>query len=129
MMPKSRSTNQLSFNLAAKITNITPATIPLGVATQVTLTVSPKVLPAQSPVLPAQPLALPAQTAMLLYESLQVPADTIAQETLTFTLKSDKKLDPTPVYLRIDGVDSLPITRLANPRRLAFDSKQTVTVP
>jgi hypothetical protein len=111
---KSRVTNQLSFNLAAKVTNITPTNIPLGVATQVTVTVSPKVLPAQTPV--------------LLFESLQVPADSIAQDELTFTIDSAKALPLTPVYLRVDGVDSLPIERLSNPRRLAFANNQMVSI-
>ena len=115
---KSRSTNQLSFNLAAKITNITPPNpLPrVGTTAALQLTVSPKVRPTQTPI--------------LLLANLQAAAEPIAQASnlLDVNIDDARTLPSTPVYLRVDGVDSLPIERLANPRRLTFDDNQKVAI-
>jgi hypothetical protein len=106
-----RSTNQLSFALAPKIT-ITPATA-AGPAITYTVTCTPDVWP--------------TQRASLLLGSQEAPADAHTTQTSTLTFEA-QGLTPGNFYvrLRVDGVDSVLTDRSTTPP--TFDSTQKVTV-
>jgi hypothetical protein len=70
----------------------------------------------------------------LLFGSLDVgathidtPVDVTKPTTLTFTIPAVKAGDYV-VRLRVDGIDSLPVTYTGSPPKFAFDAQQTVRV-
>jgi hypothetical protein len=56
------------------------------------------------------------------------PGDTTQPTTVTFTVPAVEN-GVYVVRLRVEGVDSLPITMTGSPARLDFDAQQQVTVP
>jgi hypothetical protein len=60
-------------------------------------------------------------------ESITTPADPSMPTTLTFKVPS-VVAGSYLVRLRVDGIDSLPVTISGSPPRLDFDAQQTVTV-
>ena len=106
-----RTTNQLSFALAPKIT-VAPSNAP-GPNITYTVTSSPEVWPDQN--------------ASLLLNDQEVAADPHATQTATLTFQAQNLT--TGGYfarLRIDGVDSLLINKAVIPPQ--FDTSQQVTV-
>ena len=106
-----RSTNQLSFALAPKIT-ITPAT---AAGPNITYTVA------------SSPQVWPSQRASLLIGDQEVLADAHTSQTASLTFEA-QGLTAGPLYvrLRVDGVDSVLINRSVTPP--VFDPSQKVTV-
>ncbi|RXH56525.1 DUF4255 domain-containing protein [Granulicella sibirica] len=106
-----RSTNQLAFALAPKMT-ITPKTAP-GPNITYTVTSSPQIWP--------------TQRASLLLGSQEVLSEAHATQTATLTFNA-AALPAGDLYarLRVDGVDSIYINRSTTPP--AFDPTQKVTV-
>jgi hypothetical protein len=87
-----------------------------------TVTCTPRLRPEQE----AQARLLFGETSVK-PESINTPANLSAPTTLTFEVHgavAGKYL----VRLRIDGIDSLPITLAGSPPKLDFDPQQTVTV-
>ena len=74
----------------------------------------------------------PSQRAELLVADRNVAAEGRGADTdtLTFILKNATAVTDALVYLRIDGVDSLPFKRqeIPPPPRLVFDDNQRVTI-
>ncbi len=110
-----RTTNQLSLNLAARITQITPANpVPiLGGEATVSFKVSPQIQAGQS--------------TLLLIGDRQIEGQATG-DTVDVVITEALPLDAQPIYLRVDGVDSLPITRLPNPPHFVFDDSQKVAL-
>lgn len=109
------TTNQLSLNLATKITQITPAN-PIAIVggeANVSFKVSPQIQP--------------GQTALLLIGDRQVQGQATG-DTVNVVITEAVAMDLQPVYLRVDGVDSLPIARAPNPPRFVFDDAQKVAL-
>jgi hypothetical protein len=116
-----RVTNQVPLSLAPKVTGIAPPNPVVrdasGDAT-LTLTCGPQVRP--------------PQRAVLLLADREVEADAhpAATATLTFTLIGAPVVTNALARLRVDGVESLPFTRVTvpPPPRLEFDDAQKVTI-
>jgi hypothetical protein len=107
-----RTTNELSFSLAPRITNKTVNSIQGGV--RLTITCSPEIRP--------------GQRAVLLLGDREIPAQPQGNQPnrLEFQIK------PAPsgehfIRLRVDGVDSLLVNRAVSPP--VFDETQKVTIP
>lgn len=115
---ETHTSNQLSLNLAAKISQITPANpVPIVANTaSVQLTVSPKVLPKQE-------LVLMIGDRQIALDSVSVPSNQV-----DVVIPQAKPMALQTVYLRVDGVDSLPIVRGINRPHLAFDERQKVAL-
>jgi hypothetical protein len=115
---KIRTTNAINLNLAARITKIDPANpVPIvGGNAILTLTVSPQLLP--------------KQTISLLIDDREIPAQPFAAASneMDFVIDAVQPLKEQIVYLRVDGVDSLPITRASDPPRFVFADEQKVTI-
>ncbi len=106
-----RTTNQLSFSLAPKIT-VTPATA-AGPSIGYTATCTPEVWP--------------DQYASLLLGDQEILADAHVSQTGTLTFQAQNlSAGVYFVRLRIDGVDSLLVNRAVTPPQ--FDLTQQVTV-
>ena len=107
-----RTTNQLSFALAPKI-SIAPASAPAAATITYTVTCNPEVWP--------------PQRASLLIADSEVMAEAHAAQTATLTFNV-KDLQPGDYFvrLRIDGVDSLLVDRTVTPP--VFDPTQKVKV-
>jgi hypothetical protein len=114
-----RTSNPLILNLAARVTQIAPAN-PITIAgdgsASLSLTVSPQILPDQEVTLLVGGRELAAEP--LLAAGAQV--DVVIADADPLALQ--------PIYLRVDGVDSLPIARAANPPRFVFDPAQQVEI-
>lgn len=98
-----------------------PPTVPTGGI--VTLTCTPRLLAEQ------------AANARVIFGSQAItpmtfdtPADPLKPTTLTFAVPP-ASTGSYIVRLRVDGIDSLPITVSGSPPKLAFDAAQTVIVP
>ena len=63
----------------------------------------------------------------VLPSAISTPANTALPTTLTFAIPGVKAGDHV-VRLRVDGVDSLPVTYAGTPPRFEFDPQQTVVV-
>jgi Pvc16 N-terminal domain len=112
---KTQATNELPFPLVPLITTVSPTSAPPG---NVTLTLT------------CQPKIRPEQRAVLLFGDREVLASPHAAptETLTFQLE-DAIAGEYFVRLRIDGVDSVLITRTADtPPQLVFDPNLQVAI-
>lgn len=106
-----RSTNQVSFSLAPRIT-ITPASA-AGPSVTYTVQCSPEVWVKQS--------------AVLLLSDQEVPAQPFTTQTGTLTFDAHNlSAGDYFVRLRVDGIDSLLVNRAVSPP--AFDPTQKVTV-
>lgn len=114
-----RTSNPLILNLGARITQIAPAN-PITIAgdgsASLSLTLSPQVLPDQEVTLLVGGREVIAEP--LLADGNQV--DVVISDATPLALQ--------PVYLRVDGVDSLPIARATNPPRFVFDPAQQLEV-
>lgn len=116
---KARTSNPLILNLGARITQITPVN-PVAIAgdgsANLSLTVSPQVLSDQE--------------VTLLAGGREVVAEPLlaANSQVNVVIADANPLTLQPVYLRVDGVDSLPIARAANPPRFVFDPAQQVEI-
>lgn len=113
-----KTTNQLSLPLAIKINQINPANPVVRVAGNATLTIT------------CSPEVRTEQRISLLLGDLEVPAETrlAANSPLVFIIEQAPTLNLQPVYVRVDGVDSLPFERVDNPPRFVFDDNQKVTI-
>lgn len=113
-----RTTNQLSLPLAIKVNQITPANpvVRIGGNATLTVTCSPKVLVEQS--------------ALLLVGDREVQAEPrlTANSPLEFVIEKAPTLTLQPIYVRVDGVDSLPFERKDNPPHFVFADNQKVTI-
>lgn len=114
------STNSVAVVLAPLIT-VTPLNAAPG-DVNLTLTCTPRLLPEQE-----------TQTSLIfgsrpvLPTSITTPADITLPTTLTFTIPAVQAREYV-VRLRVEGVDSLPITISGSPPTLDFDPQQKVTV-
>lgn len=112
----------------------------VAVAVAPTITVSPRA--ADGPAAPGSTLTVtcaprvqPGQKVRLLLAGQQVdpasltsPADPSLPTSLTFAVP-DVPAGSHPVRLRVDGVDSIPVTYAGDPPLPAFDPDQQVAVP
>jgi len=106
-----RTTNQLSFSLAASAT-ISPASAPAGSVTY-TVTCNPQIWL--------------GQVVSLLLGDVEIPAQSFTAQTGTLTFAATSLASGSYYFrLRVDGVDSLLVNRAVTPP--AFDSTQQVTV-
>jgi hypothetical protein len=114
-------TNGVPVALAPRIT-ASPLTGTTGDAIDLVLTCTPRLRPVQE----AQVRLLFGSTEMRA-ASIDTPADLTQPSTLHFSI-------PAPaagnylLRLRVDGIDSLPVTVSGSPPTFAFDAAQTVTV-
>lgn len=113
-----RTTNQISLPLAIKINQIAPANPVVRIAGNATLTIS------------CSPEVLIKQSALLLLGDREVRAEPrlTASSPLEFVIRNAPALTLQPVYVRVDGVDSLPFERKDNPPRFVFADNQKVTI-
>jgi uncharacterized protein DUF4255 len=111
--------NRVAIGLAPSIT-VAPTTGVPG--DKVTVTCTPRLLPEQ-----ASGATLVFGSRTMPPASIDTPADTSKPTTLTFAIPDVPK-GKHPVRLRVDGVDSLPITITGPGAKLDFDSLQRVTV-
>lgn len=114
------TTNEVSFALSPQITNINPRRAPHGDVT-LTLTCKPQIRKIQQVVLLFGERMIPV-------ESLITPDDPTASTTLTFKVK-DAEARPNEPYvlrLRIDGVESIPVSFEGDPPQ--FDDNQKVEI-
>lgn len=113
-------TNRVVIALAPLIT-ITPLNAASG-SLNLSVTCTPRLLPAQHPntnvIFGTQSIA-PA--------SISTPADPLQPTTLTVTIPAVAAGDYV-VRLRVEGIDSLPVTISGSPAKLDFDPQQKVTV-
>jgi len=109
---ETRTTNELTLAIAPRIINLSY----VAATRQLTLTCTPRILP--------------EQRTFLLIGDFQVASDNIAAptNTLEFTLPSMVPAGDYFVRLRVDGMDSLLITRRGTPPKLEFDPGQKVTI-
>lgn len=112
----------------------------VAVAVSPAITISPRV--ADGPAAPGSTLTVtcaprvrPGQKVTLLLagrqvapDSLTTPADPSLPTTLTFEVP-DVSTGSHPVRLRVDGVDSIPVTYAGDPPLPEFDPDQQVAVP
>lgn len=112
---KIRTTNELSFSIAPRLTTITAAPGP-GPPGNFTLTVT------------CSPEVRPQQRVTLLFGGNEVPAEPHAVQTNTLAFQlQDVAAGDYFVRLRIDGVDSLLVKYGETPP--VFDPNQKVTIP
>ncbi len=114
------TTNGVPVALAPRII-VTPLTASPGTV-NLTVTCTPRLRPQQE----AQARLLFGDTAIKA-DSISTPVNPLAPTTLQFTLPG-VLAGTYLVRLRVDGIDSLPITFLGSPPKLGFDLQQTVTV-
>lgn len=116
-----RTTNQLPLSVAPKIRGITPPNpIARDASGNVTLTIT------------CSPQVRPAQRATVLIMDREVTAvpDPVEAGTLEVFIEGAPVVADAVVFVRIDGVDSLPFIRQEDPPppRLVFDDNQKVTI-
>jgi len=114
-------TNGVPIALAPLIV-VTPLTAAAGTVT-LTVTCTPRLRPEQE----AQARLLFGDTAIKA-DSITTPVNPLDPTTLKFTV-SGVVTGGYLVRLRVDGIDSLPITLSGSPPKFDFDSKQMVKVP
>jgi hypothetical protein len=104
--------------LAIKINQITPINPVALVSGNATLTVT------------CSPEVQIDQPALLLLGDREVSAEPrlTANSPLVFVINKAPILTLQPVYVRVDGVDSLPFERKDNPPRFMFADNQKVTI-
>lgn len=113
-----RESNVLPLAFAPRIVKIEPISpIPRvnGDAT-LTLTCSPRVWPKQSADL------------LLAGRRVRAEARDAPTDTLTFVVKDAPVVEDVFVRLRVDGVESVPFVRVADPPYLVFDDNQKVSI-
>lgn len=119
---KAQTTNELMFQLAPRITSITPAEHVGGVGLNLPVRVNcePAVLGAQSVelVLAEAPHAIPLTDR---------PPNTVS-DSLQFELKQAPATNQSVVRIRVDGVESIPYAWQGDPPSLAMLPKQTLTI-
>ncbi|MDI1292352.1 MAG: DUF4255 domain-containing protein [Methylobacter sp.] len=113
-----RTTNQLSLPLTIKVNQIAPANPVVRIAGNASLTVT------------CSPEVLIEQSARLLLGDREVQAEPrlAANSPLEFMLENAPELTLQPVYVRVAGIDSLPLERKDNPPRFVFADNQKVTI-
>ena len=113
-----KTTNQLSLPLAIKVNQIMPANPVARVSGNATLTVS------------CSPEVQIEQRVFLLLGDREVQAEKrlTANSPLVFHINKAPILSLQAVYVRVDGVDSLPFKRVDNPPCFAFADNQKVTI-
>ncbi len=113
-----KTTNQLSLPLAIKVNQIMPANPVARVSGNATLTVS------------CSPEVQIEQRVFLLLGDREVQAEKrlTANSPLVFVINKAPILSLQAVYVRVDGVDSLPFKRVDNPPCFAFADNQKVTI-
>jgi hypothetical protein len=116
-----RTTNQLPLAFAPRVTAIAPPSpVARDASGDVTLTIS------------CSPQVRPAQRAVLLVGDREQVAEPhpVDTTTLQFVIRDAPVVSAAVVRLRVDGVDSLPFTRVAvpPPPHMAFDDAQRVTI-
>jgi hypothetical protein len=112
------TTNEVPFALAPAI-EVAPLNAPSG-DLALSVTVRPRIREDQRVALLFGDQQIPVASSM-------TPADATAPTTLKFFVP-DVKGGSYIVRLRVDGVDSLPVTSSGSPSRLEFDPGQRVTV-
>lgn len=117
-------TNAVPFALAPRVALAPPAN-PAGhaVGDTVTLTCSPRLQSRQE-----AGVEIIFGTRTLVPASIATPADATLPTTITFVVPA-VAAGTYLVRLRVDGIDSLPVTVSGTPPLLAFDPAQQVTVP
>jgi hypothetical protein len=112
------ASNEIAFALAPMIA-VSPNAAPPGT---IVLTVT------------SEPRIASGQRVLLLFgdqqiepDAINTPADTAQPTTLTFTVAGDAGTDYV-VRLRVDGVDSIPVSYSGTPPQAGFDPAQRVTV-
>ncbi len=114
------TTNSVPVALAPLITVSPNSAAPGDIA--LTVTCTPRLLPDQEPhtnlLFGSQPLQP---------DSIDTPADATQPTTLQFTAPSIAAGDYV-ARLRVEGIDSLPVTLSGSPPKLSFDSNQKVKV-
>jgi hypothetical protein len=113
-------TNSVPVALAPLIA-VSPLTAPAGAVT-VTVTCTPRLRPEQE-----SQVRLLFGVSDVKAQSITTPANPAAPTTLTFAVPG-MVAGAYVVRLRVDGIDSLPITVSGSPPKLDFDPQQTVTV-
>lgn len=113
------TSNSVPVALAPTI-NVSPLAAAAGTA--VTVTCAPRLGPQQE----AQARLLFGET-MLKADAVQTPDDPDKPTSLTFTVP-DVDAGKYVVRLRVDGIDSVPVTITGSPATLGFDPQQVVTV-
>ncbi|HWU87959.1 MAG TPA: DUF4255 domain-containing protein, partial [Kofleriaceae bacterium] len=113
-------TNGVPIALAPRIT-VTPLTAAPGTVS-LTVTCTPRLRPEQE----AHVRLLFGDTAVKA-ESITTPANQVDPTTLTFKVPN-VAAGTYLLRLRVDGIDSLPVTLTGSPPKLDFDPQQTVTV-
>ena len=114
-----RTTNYQSLPFAPHITKILPSNnVSRDTNGNITLNIT------------CSPNILPGQHALLLLGDREIMAEVHpnATDTLTFTVNNAPAVQGLLVYLRVDGVVSMPIIRTGSPPRFEFDPKQKVTI-
>jgi len=112
------ASNELAVSLAPRIT-VTPTTAAAGTVA-LTLTCAPRLIEHQR----VQLIFGDRQVAPA---TIVTPADTAQPTTLTFSV-DDVLAGTYVVRLRVDGVDSIPVTTSGTPPLLDFDPAQQVIV-
>jgi hypothetical protein len=113
-----RVSNELSFALAPRIT---VAAVIAGTSANLTVTCTPRIAAGQR----VFALFGDRQVAP---QSTNTPSDPQQPTTLTFAVP-DVLPGTYVVRLRVDGVDSIPVTYAGTPPLPSFDAAQQVTVP
>ncbi|NJA05300.1 DUF4255 domain-containing protein [Methylococcaceae bacterium WWC4] len=113
-----RTTNRLSLPLAIRVDSILPANPVARAAGDATLTMA------------ATPQVLTEQAPLLLLGDREVAAQARINpsDPLVFVIENAAPVSLQPVYIRVDGVDSLPFAFLDHPPRYAFADSQRVTI-
>lgn len=114
------TTNGAPLAISPRIT-VTPLATAAGTV-QLTVTCAPRLRPLQAP--GVRLLFGDAELAPL---SVDTPADAAQPTTLTFK-RTGVAAGTYVVRLRVDGIDSLPVTVTGSPPAFDFDPQQTVTV-
>lgn len=115
------STNAVPIALAPRIT-ATPLAAPAGSPVDLVVDCVPRLRPVQHP-----GVRLLIGGSELLPASIDTPLDTTQPTRLHFSLPG-QAAGSQVLRLRVDGIDSLPVTFGGTPPRLAFDPAQTLVV-
>lgn len=112
------ASNELAVALAPQVT-VTPLTAAAGTV-NLTITCEPRVSV-------GQPVLLLFGERQVEPQTVTTPADTAQPTTLTFAVPN-VAAGKYPVRLRVDGVDSIPVTYSGPPPVPSFDPDQQVTI-